>query len=668
MFATYSPDDNKLRLYSSKRLDEETYARVRAAGFSYAPKQCLFVAPMWTPGRENLLIELCGEIGDEDTSLVERAEVRADRFEDYSAKRAQESVSAHDAARAIGARFEFGQPILVGHHSERKARKDAERIDANMRKSVNAFETSEYWTDRAAGALQHAKYKELPDVRHRRIKRIEADKRGKERSISDYKNIVEAFAVEGLTLEGAKAVANYCHLSRCFSLADFPRQPPASQYEGQMGLWSALDGGVITVEQAKTIVDASYPPAIARCERWIAHYQNRIAYERAMLGEVGALVGETYDYAVGGRVLVRDEWLIVLKINNKGGKTVSIRTNGKRRSIVPVGEVMGYREPDASEAAAVKAVMKKPVLCNYPGDGFVTVTKEQWDKCPSDYKTMTRSVPNADFAPHRARKMIGTYTGQQGQGFNFSHSYHFVFISDAKRVDPPALSEHKPATLPPSLLADNEAPRAPVERREETQAPTAAAGLDGKTIQAMKAQIKAGVTVAVVDQLVPTPPGLAERVIVEADIQPGDTIADPSAGGGALLDALLKHHQAEPNQVTAIEINAGLARDLTARYSARYVNVLCQDFLQYDGPQFDKIIMNPPFKNGIDIAHIVHAFKYVKPGGRLVAICAAGPRQQTILGGLAVVNDGYWEALPPETFAESGVSVRTALVVLNKAA
>jgi len=44
--ATYSPEDNKLRLYSSTRLDRELYARVRSAGFIYAPKQELFVAPM----------------------------------------------------------------------------------------------------------------------------------------------------------------------------------------------------------------------------------------------------------------------------------------------------------------------------------------------------------------------------------------------------------------------------------------------------------------------------------------------------------------------------------------------------------------------------------------------------------------------------------------------
>ena len=31
--ATYSPDDNKLRLYASLRLDEETYSLINKAGF-----------------------------------------------------------------------------------------------------------------------------------------------------------------------------------------------------------------------------------------------------------------------------------------------------------------------------------------------------------------------------------------------------------------------------------------------------------------------------------------------------------------------------------------------------------------------------------------------------------------------------------------------------------
>ena len=120
--ATYSPEDNKLRLYALSRLPAAVYARVTAAGFKWAPKQQLFVAPMWTPEREDLLIELCGEIGDEDTSLVERAEERADRFEEYSDKRTDDAERARAAVSEIADGIPLGQPILVGHHSAKRAR------------------------------------------------------------------------------------------------------------------------------------------------------------------------------------------------------------------------------------------------------------------------------------------------------------------------------------------------------------------------------------------------------------------------------------------------------------------------------------------------------------------------------------------------------------------
>ncbi len=81
--ATYSPEDNKLRLYLDFRLSKEEYNTLRAAGFKWAPKQQLFVAPKWTPGREDLLLRVCGEIGDEDKSVAERAKERATRFTGY---------------------------------------------------------------------------------------------------------------------------------------------------------------------------------------------------------------------------------------------------------------------------------------------------------------------------------------------------------------------------------------------------------------------------------------------------------------------------------------------------------------------------------------------------------------------------------------------------------
>jgi hypothetical protein len=293
--ATYSPDDNKLRLYASSRLDKETYDRVKAAGFKWAPKQDLFVAPMWTPQREDLLIELAGEIGDEDTSLCDRAEERADRFEVYGEKRLADAERARNAVAAIADNIPFGQPILVGHHSERHARRDAEKIENGMRKAVKMWQTSKYWESRAAGALRHAKYKELPAVRARRIKTIEAEKRKVERSKANALKQIKAWQIVAGINDPDKqraaglAVANCAdYWSLSFPLAKYPRNPPASQYEGPMGLWSAIDGGVITAAQAAEIAIPAYERSLPRQDRWLEHYENRLVYERAMLDEAGA--------------------------------------------------------------------------------------------------------------------------------------------------------------------------------------------------------------------------------------------------------------------------------------------------------------------------------------------------------------------------------------------
>ena len=169
--ATYDPADDKLRLRASSRLDAETYSRVKAAGFGWAPRQGLLFA-VWAPAREDLLAELAGDIGDEETSPADRAAQRAERFEGYQGNRAADAEQARKSVSAIADGIPLGQPILVGHHSERHARKDAEKIENGMRRAVKMWETSQYWRDRAAGAIRHAKQKELPAVRARRIKTL----------------------------------------------------------------------------------------------------------------------------------------------------------------------------------------------------------------------------------------------------------------------------------------------------------------------------------------------------------------------------------------------------------------------------------------------------------------------------------------------------------------
>lgn len=111
----------------------------------------------------------------------ERAEERVERFSD----RAGRAVASADARRAtadqISQRFEFGQPILVGHHSERRARRDADRIDSHMRKSFEDRDRAGYWANRASASEGYAEYRNDPHRTLRRLERLRADLRGQER-------------------------------------------------------------------------------------------------------------------------------------------------------------------------------------------------------------------------------------------------------------------------------------------------------------------------------------------------------------------------------------------------------------------------------------------------------------------------------------------------------
>ena len=63
----------------------------------------------------------------------------------------------------------------------------------------------------------------------------------------------------------------------------------------------------------------------------------------------------------------------------------------------------------------------------------------------------------------------------------------------------------------------------------------------------------------------------------------------------------------------------------------------------------------------IDIRHVEHALAKLRPGGRLVAGVANGPRQRERLLPIA----SAWIDLPAGSFREQGTSVNAAIVVID---
>jgi hypothetical protein len=105
----------------------------------------------------------------------ERRLRKAERLREWAGKRDVKSTAAFDRAHEIADGIPFGQPILVGHHSERRARRDHERIDNGMRAGIEHERKADDFRRRAAGieaAAEHAIYSDDGDAIERLEERI----------------------------------------------------------------------------------------------------------------------------------------------------------------------------------------------------------------------------------------------------------------------------------------------------------------------------------------------------------------------------------------------------------------------------------------------------------------------------------------------------------------
>lgn len=113
----------------------------------------------------------------------ERAEARAERLEDQADRLAAEGKARLAAADSIASVIPMGQPILVGHHSERRHRKDLERIQTNTMKGLEALEDAKATRAAAVRAGRAASGAVDPGATMRRVDRLEADRRRIEREL-----------------------------------------------------------------------------------------------------------------------------------------------------------------------------------------------------------------------------------------------------------------------------------------------------------------------------------------------------------------------------------------------------------------------------------------------------------------------------------------------------
>jgi 16S rRNA G1207 methylase RsmC len=118
------------------------------------------------------------------------------------------------------------------------------------------------------------------------------------------------------------------------------------------------------------------------------------------------------------------------------------------------------------------------------------------------------------------------------------------------------------------------------------------------------------------NQFFPSTKDLARKVYYEANIKDKQSVLDPTAGNGVLLDIVAEYRNKwDRVERYAIEID----QELRFILQGKEHKVIGTNFLTYCEPmEFDRIIMNPPFRIGAEM--VLKAWSHLKAGGRLVAI------------------------------------------------
>lgn len=107
----------------------------------------------------------------------ERREARAARLRTWAEGRERRAEQEFDKAHAATAGIPFGQPIIVGHYSERRHRGAIARGDAAMGRAVESSRMASSMVSRADNierATEHAIFSDDPDARERLTERIAA--------------------------------------------------------------------------------------------------------------------------------------------------------------------------------------------------------------------------------------------------------------------------------------------------------------------------------------------------------------------------------------------------------------------------------------------------------------------------------------------------------------
>jgi hypothetical protein len=277
--ATYSPEDNKLRLYTDVRFNPEEWQEMNDMGFGWAPVQNLLYC-YWSVNREDFCMSLAGDIMPEEMTMVERADAKVNRLILLAEKRADQAIGYQRAANDLSNRLSNNQPILLGHHSQRKAEKQAGKLERIVEHAQDKAQAVGYWVWKAQGVVSHANHKNSSRTVHNRIKGLLKDLRTAQRAINE----------AGHTLDVIELVRGF----KPDAKTKYTEMLAGEWKISKLGYLTQLQAGEITEDETLDLVKDVHMNIInnPKRARIISHILNRLGYEQNQLSIVSLYDGE----------------------------------------------------------------------------------------------------------------------------------------------------------------------------------------------------------------------------------------------------------------------------------------------------------------------------------------------------------------------------------------
>lgn len=190
-----------------------------------------------------------------DRRIAERSVERAEYLTSRADVQERKAESHYGVVQQISDAIPAGQPILVGHHSEARARRDIARMDANMRASIEHSDNAQQLRAAASSAAATPGARHNPVTVGNRIERLSAEERRLVRRLEGVDN-----AVLQEHLERIRADLDYWRgvQAEQFAGGVAVEYGPDTVHPGDEVLISGIWRRVVRVNKKSVSVDSGY--------------------------------------------------------------------------------------------------------------------------------------------------------------------------------------------------------------------------------------------------------------------------------------------------------------------------------------------------------------------------------------------------------------------------